>query len=685
MPTISEALAIAVANYEAGRLQIAEEVCRRILAAQPDHAEALYRLGSVLHRQGRLAEAIACYGRVLELAPQNAEAQNNLGNARKDQGDMQAAAGCYGRAVALNPASPEYQCNLGAALHMLGRLDDAIACYRRALELKPDHAETYNNLGIALQVQGQLEPAKACFVRALELKPGYAFAEGNLGNAWMALGRPAEAVACYGRSLALNPNDANMLNQLAHALHVQGKLDQSIACYRQALKIQPGLADACNNLGNALRDAGQHPEAIACYRRAIELSPDRPMLWSALLYALQFCPEYSPATILEEHRRWSQRFAEPLRGQIVPHTNDRSPDRPLRIGYISPDFRRQAQAFFTVPLLTAHDRQRFEVFCYADVVRADDVTARLQTCASQWRNIVGLSEEQVAQRVREDRIDILVDLSMHMDRNHLLAMARKPAPIQVTWLAYQGTTGLAAIDYRLTDPWIDPPGVGDEFYAEQSVRLPDAFWCYDPLDAPLDVGPLPALARGQVTFGSLNNFCKVGPALLPLWAALLRAVERSRLILLAGEGSHRERTVEFFAREGVSRDRIAFVAPQPRDAYLKLYQGIDIALDTLPYNGQTTTLDALWMGVPVLSLMGQTAVGRAGLSLLSNLGTPEWVAREPQQFLRLAAEMAGDLAGLAALRSSLRARLAGSPLMDAPRFARNVEAAYRQMWRRWCG
>ena len=328
-----------------------------------------------------------------------------------------------------------------------GKPDEAAACYQRALQLKPDYAEAHNNLGNVFKDQGKPDEAAACYQRALQLKPDYALAHYNLGVVWQD----------------------------------RGNLDEAVACYRQALKRDPAYAEAHNNLGNALKDQGNLDEAVASFRRAVELKPDVHTAHSNLLYTLVFCPGYDARAIFEEHRLWSRRFAEPLARLIQPHSNDCSSHRRLRIGYVSPDFRDHAQSFFTVPLLSAHDHENFEIFCYADVARPDGITARLRSLADVWRDIAGLTDEQVARLVRQDRIDILVDLTMHMARNRLLVFARKPAPVQVCWLAYQGTTGLSTIDYRLTDPYIDPPGLHDHDYSEESIRLPDAFWCYDPL------------------------------------------------------------------------------------------------------------------------------------------------------------------------------------------------------------
>ena len=392
------------------------------------------------------------------------------------------------------------------------------------------------------------------------------------------------------------------------------------------------------------KDQAKMEETLACFRRALELKPDYAEAHSNLVYTLIFCPGYDAQALCEEHRRWDQQHAAPLAKFIQPHANDRSPDRRLKVGYVSPDFRSHSEGFFTVPLFSAHDHENFEIVCYADVLRPDDITERLRSYADTWRNITGLDHEQVVERIRRDGIDILVDLTMHMARNRLLVFARKPAPVQACWLAYPGTTGVSTIDYRITDPYLDPPGLYDDCYSEESIRLPDTFWCYDPLDSEPAVNALPAAEKGYISFGCLNNFCKVNPVVLKIWAQVLNAVARSRLTILAGEGTHRQHALDLLAEEGVVGDRVTFAAHQPRQQYLRYYHGIDIGLDTIPYNGHTTSLDSYWMGVPVVTLVGETVVGRAGLSQLTNLGLPELIASNPEQYVRIAAELAQDLA-----------------------------------------
>jgi predicted O-linked N-acetylglucosamine transferase (SPINDLY family) len=338
-----------------------------------------------------------------------------------------------------------------------------------------------------------------------------------------------------------------------------------------------------------------------------------------------------------------------------------------------------------MPLLRSHDQTSFQVFCYANVPQPDSITELLRSYAHAWRNTVEMSDAEVSRMIRADQIDILVDLTMHMGGCRPFLFARKPAPLQVAWLAYPGTTGLSTMDYRITDVHLDPPGLDDAHYSEQSIRLADSFWCYDPLTGEPEVNPLPARACGHVTFCCLNSFCKMNRQVLALWARVLQEVEGSRLAILAAPGQHREQTRQFLREKGIAGDRLAFVVRRPRLDYLKLHHRLDIALDPFPANGHTTTLDALWMGVPVVTLAGRTAISRGAKSILYNLGLPELVAHTPEEYVGIATDLSKDLPRLQLLRHHLRERMQQSVLMDAPRFARNMECAYRTMWRRWCG
>jgi predicted O-linked N-acetylglucosamine transferase (SPINDLY family) len=682
--TLQQAFTLATEHHGAGRLAEAEQLYRQILAQQPEHPETLQLLGVLAHQVGRNDDALELIRRAIALRPESADAHSNLGSVFKATGRLDEAIAAYRQAIVLDPCVPEAHRNLGNSLYEKGRLDEAIAAFREALELRPGHADVHNNLGIVLRERGRLEEAIATFRRALDCDPSFAFAWNNLGGVLRDTGQYAAAIAACRHAIALRPGDAAPRNTLGTALRLEGRVEEALAAYREALALDPNLAEAHSNLGSALNGTGQLDEAVAAYRRAIALNPGLHVAHSNIVYALHFDPASGSAAIAAEARRWDAQHGAPLRGEIRPWPNDRDPARRLKIGYVSPDFYDQAETFFTAPLLAAHDHAQFEIHCYASVARPDAFTDRLRGCADVWHDVLGDTDAELADRIRADGIDVLVDLTMHMGYNRLPVFARKPAPVQVAWLAYPGGTGLAAMDYRITDAFMDPPDRDDAMYVEKSVRLPGCWVCYDPLQEPLPVGPPPALAAGHITFGSLNNFCKVNPAVLTLWAQVFRAVPDSRLRLLAPEGSARQRPRELLAALGIAPERLEFVGTCPRDEYLRSYGGIDIALDPFPYNGITTTCDALWMGVPVVTFAGETAASRAGLGLLSTVGLPELAGRDAEEFVQIAVALACDLPRLAALRAGLREKMERSPLMDAPGFARNLEAAYREMWRAWC-
>jgi predicted O-linked N-acetylglucosamine transferase (SPINDLY family) len=531
------------------------------------------------------------------------------------------------------------------------------------------------------QLEGRLSEAEAGYRAILAREPERPVVEFNLGIVLRQLGRLEEAVHAYQLALALKPLFPEAHNNLGSALIALGRIDESIVSLRSALAQRPSFADAWNNLGAALKSQGKIEDAVACLEKAMRLQPENVSFHSNFVFAQHYRVGMTPADLLRAASRWNEVYATSLAPGQNSARRPVAADGRLRVGYVSANFKTHCQALFTVPLLTNHDHRHHEITCYSDVTNPDDVTVQLQSAADRWRPIAGLADEQVAELIRQDGIDVLVDLTLHMSHNRLLVFARKPAPVQVTWLGYPGTTGLTAMDHRLSDPWLDPEGAGDACYAERTYRLPETFWCYYPLTDTPTVNPLPATSNGLVTFGSLNNFCKVNHAVLAVWAQVLVAVPRSRLVLLAPPGQAR---AEVISRLGIGPERVEFVSFQPRLQYLELYRRIDIGLDTFPYNGHTTSMDALWMGVPVLTLRGETVVSRAGHSLLANLGLHDWVTDSPEAFVERAVGLASGLAELASLRASLRSRMEKSPLMDAARFARNIENAYAQLYRQSC-
>jgi predicted O-linked N-acetylglucosamine transferase (SPINDLY family) len=658
-----------------GDLEGAIACYRRAVELRPGFAEAHYNLGLALSELGRAEEAIACYRRAVELRPDYAAARNNLGNALKGRGDLEEAVACYRRAVELKPDYAAAQNNLGLALSDLGRVEEAVASFRRAIDLRPDSADAWNNLGLALSDRGDLEEAVTCFRRALELRPDYVEAHNNLGNALKDRGDVEEALGCFRRAVGLRPDFAEAHSNLGNALKARGDLEGAIACHRRALELRSDYADAHCNLGNALRDRGSLDEAVTCYRRTLELKPDHAGAHSNLLATLHYCPGITPAALAEAHAEYDRRHAAPLRGAVAPRPGKPGglAGRP-RLGFVSPDLGRHPVGYFLVRILENLRREQCETICYSDRIVKDGLTHRLQAAATGWRDVIGMDHERLAEQIRADRIDILFDLAGHTAHNRLLVFARKPAPIQISWIGYEGTTGLGAMDYLLADHLMVPPG-SERHYRERVLRMPDGYLCYDPPEAAPPVGPPPSLKNGFATFGSFNNPAKITPDVVAVWARILRAAPSTRLVLKyrgLGDQTVRKRFLDLFAVQGVGPQRLDLLPWSSYSDYLATYHQVDLALDPFPFSGSTITCESLWMGVPVLTCPGETFASRHSLSHLSNVGLTETIARDLDEYVELAVSLAGDPARLAVLRSGLRKRMAASPLCDGKRFASHL-------------
>jgi len=697
--------------------EVALTLIARAAAAAPDPARYQIGLGQTLHALARWDEAACAYRRALRSDPDCADAEFALGVVLQHGGQLSQAAEAYRRALALRPGDAAVLGNLGAVLRELGQIGQAVEVLRIALVIEPLAAAHAINLAIALCQRREFGAAESLLRETLARDPNQPEAEFNLANALRGLGRPHEAISHYQNAVALRPDHADALINLGNAhkelgdfsaamaafetalrarpdhvaalnnagclLRTFGRIDAAEDMLRRGLAIDPRQAALHDNLGNVLKDAGEIDEAIECFRRALDIDPSNAATHSNLAYALSFrSPEAQP--ILDECARWNARFAERLRPRASPRPQHAPAQRRLRIGYVSADFRDHCQSLFTLPLFRHHDRAAVEIFCYSSVVRPDDCTRRIASCADVWRDARTLDDAALCEVIRKDGIDILVDLTMHMAGGRPLLFARKPAPVQIAWLAYPGTTGMGAIDYRLSDPRLDPQEF-DHHYSERTLRLPDSFWCYDPLTDRPEVNPLPALERGYLTLGCLNNPCKLTDDTVRLWGGVMHALPDARLLLMAPAGRHRRRLLLRLEAQQIAAQRVSFVEFRPRAQYLHAYHGIDFGLDTIPYNGHTTSLDSLWMGVPVVTRVGRTCAGRGGLSQLYQLNLLELAADSDAAFIGNAVTLAGDVPRLAALRSQLRSRLERSALMDAARFAANIEDAYRRAWSVYCG
>jgi len=491
----------------------------------------------------------------------------------------------------------------------------------------------------------------------------------------------AAGLACED-CLELDPDNADALHLLGLVAHRMEDWPRAMALFRRSIERQPGNAEFLNNLGGLLSQMGRADEAAAEFGRALRIDPQLHSARENLLFILPFLQDATGAEIRAEHEAWARLHARASRPADTPRAPPGARAERLRIGYVSADFREHAVSFFMEPVIAAHDRRRFEIFCYSNNRREDAVTARIRPAADHWRAIADLDDAQAAAAIRADGVDILVDLSGHLKGNRLPVFALKPAPLQMTYLGYLVTSGLGAMDYRITDAICDPPGMTEAHYTETLLRLPGCMWCYQPpADAPA-VSAAPAARAGKVTFGSTNNPAKITARMLQLWGRILQQVPGSRLLVAGTPALGRERIVEALARGGIGAERIEFHDRVPRPQFLELHGRIDVLLDTFPYNGGTTLCDALWMGVPPVCLIGDWMPARGAASLLRAVGLDGCAVRDEPAYEREAIRLARDLAGTAALRAGMRDRLRASPLLDAARFTRELEALYDEAWRR---
>ncbi|MGH8533322.1 MAG: tetratricopeptide repeat protein [Gammaproteobacteria bacterium] len=616
---------------------------------QPSSPEAYVNLAQAMRRSRRLSEAIAAYQSALALRPDLAEVHVELGDTLRGQGKHSAARESLQRAIQLKPKMPEAHYVLGRVLHAQGRLAEALECLDRALALRSRYFQVHNHRGVVLLGQKRYEAAIAALRQAIAYAPDFAPAWLNLGAVFQEMGR----------------------------------LTQAVEHYRRALSLKRAYPEAHSNLAAALRDLGDLDGAVEHYRRALALMPGLAQVHSNLLFLLAYHPQASPESLYTEHVAWNARHARALKPVLLHHANERNPERRLRVGYVSPDLRGHVCSHYLEPLLANHDPAAVELFAYAEVLRPDRTTERFRQVVPNWRSTVGQSHAMVADQIRRDGIDILVDCAGHTSNNRLLVFAQGPAPIQVTWLGYPHTTGLDTIDYLLSDVYCMKPGV-EAWFTEAPYRLPSIFACYRPrLDMP-PVSPSPALRQGYVTFGSLTRVARLNEEVVATWAQLLRRVPEARLALNTkslDDPMMQARLRERFAAHGVASERLLLDYTSPPWSF---FEAVDVVLDLFPQCSCTTALESLWMGVPVVTLAGQLPLGRFTASFLNAMGLEEWVTGDLDAYIDRAARAAADRPTLVRLRAELRARMAQSPICDERGFARAMEAAYRAMWRTWC-
>ncbi len=658
------------------------------MAVKPSKSDLANAMAqAVRYRQmGNLKAAKAAYADILKKDADNAEVLHLQGCLLEEMGNPDQAIKLLAKAAKADPVAHAYRYNLANMLFRQGNLVDAVRYYREAIALKPDYAVAHNNLGRALIQIGDVATAKACFLSAIAQNAHYADPHNSLSLVLKAQGDLDGALASSQAAVAIKPDFAEAHCNMGGAYLLMQRIVDAAHAYQTAVKLQPALAMHHANLGGALLRLGKQEDAVAEFEVALRLDPSAASTRSNRILASSYVST-SAQDLWLQAQAWGRMHSMPTQRPMVSHKNLPEPERRLRVGYVSADFRNHAAAYWIEPLLSGLHHDHFEVICYNNSARVDAVTERLKPLADTWVECFNMNDVALADRIRADGIDILVDLSSHTEGNRLLVFALQPAPVQVSWFGFPVSTGLPSMHYRITDAVMDPPGHSEVFYSEQLVRVNRFYAAFRPDPACGAVGLGPVERNGFVTFASFNTFSKITPAMLSVWAQLLVKLPGSRLLLQAAGMEHADlaRDVQSaFGAWGVEPARLTLRGWTGIEDYLRLGHEADIALDPFPFNGGVTTCHALWMGLPVITLVGETAPSRVGASILTRLELGDCVAKDSEAYLQTAIAWAQDRAKLAATRTSMRDRMATSGLLDGAALATEVEQAFRTMWHTWC-
>ncbi|KAL6133672.1 hypothetical protein ACLB2K_065906 [Fragaria x ananassa] len=681
----------------AGNTQDGLQKYYEALKTDPHYAPAYYNLGVVYSEMMQFDTALTCYEKAALERPMYAEAYCNMGVIYKNRGDLESAIACYERCLAVSPNFEIAKNNMAIALTDLGTkvklegdIDQGIAYYKKALYYNWHYADAMYNLGVAYGEMLKFDMAIVFYELAFHFNPHCAEACNNLGVIYKDRDNLDKAVECYQLALSIKPNFSQSLNNLGVVYTVQGKMDGAASMIEKAIIANPTYAEAYNNLGVLYRDAGNIAMAIDAYEQCLKIDPDSRNAGQNRLLAMNYIHDGHDDKLFVAHRDWGRRFMR-LFSQYTSWDNIKDPERPLVIGYVSPDYFTHSVSYFIEAPLAHHEYAKYKVVVYSAVVKADAKTIRFRERVLKkggiWRDIYGIDEKKVASIIKEDKVDILVELTGHTANNKLGTMACRPAPVQVTWIGYPNTTGLPAIDYRITDSLADSPD-SEQQHVEELVRLPECFLCYTPSPEAGPVFPTPALSNGFITFGSFNNLAKITPKVLQVWARILSAIPNSRLVVKCKPfscDSVRERflsTLEQLGLEPLRVDLLPLILLNYD--HMQAYSLMDISLDTFPYAGTTTTCESLYMGVPCVSMGGSVHAHNVGVSILSKVGLGNLIAKNEEEYVQLAVQLASDITALSNLRMSLRDLMSRSPVCDGPKFTLGLESAYRNMWRKYC-
>jgi len=682
---LEKAFQDAAAAFEAGEFSRAERLLKKLDREAPGEPAVLHLRGLVALRDKKPKIAVKHLKQAVALAP-TPDRLNALGSAYSQSEAYGDAIEILGRAVKQSPGDAATHFNLANALRHSGNPEASLPHYRAAVEIAPGFADAYYNLGLALAALWRFEDAVRAYDRCLAINPNDAEALKNKGNAFHSAGQTDQAVEQLEKACALAPGDADGFYNLANALKTAGEFDRAFEAFGKALALNPGEKSYTANFSALLKDLGEVDLAIERLQATDKGGGFSPIAHSNLLFCMCYSPDHDAGAILKEAKRWNKTHALPLAAKAVSHANAPDPDRPLKVGYLTGDLRTHPVGFFMEPVFENHDKTAFEIHVYATNRRADGVTGRIKGHVDQWHDAAALDPQGLADAVRDEGMDILVDLAGHTADNRLLTLARRPAPVQILGGGHFCTSGLDCIDGLLSDRFETPEGT-DGLYSEPLIRLPDDYVCYRPPDYAAGVGPSPCLENGFITFGCFNNLAKVSGPAVALWADILGRAPDSRLLLKTaalGSARARDRLRSLFGDHGVSEDRLELEPGLAHEPFMAEYGRVDIGLDPFPYSGGLTTIEALWMGVPVVALAGETFAARHSTSHLMNAGLDDLICGEPTAYVDRALDLAADFDALNALRQSLRPALAASPILDGEKFTRNLEKVFRTLWQNWC-
>ncbi len=669
--------------HQQGNADQAEIIYREVLNSDPKHKHAWSNLGSIHSKKNKLEEAINCYRKALEIDPQFGECWFNLGNALRKGMNAPGAESAFLQALKFNNTLYGAAIGLGQSLSEQGKFPQAVDIFKQIIAQKNDDPDLFSHLGNALRMQGLKEQALAAYQTMLALKPNDPRTLHQYGLVMMDLGRLEEAHSRFKTALSLKPDYAEAHNSISIVLQMLKQDDNALAHNLEAVKLNPNFTEAWNNLGNLYGLSGKSKEAIEAFRKSIELQPRAAAFHSNLLLNLHYVIDMKVEEIYGEHKTWGnvhlQNYPQP-----EPFQNNKDPIRKLKLGIVSPDFRLHTVNAFLEPFLDNLNRKSFEVFAYSSVLRQDEVTEKFKQKVDHFKDIRPMPDLQASALIREDKIDVLIDLAGHTAGCRLPIFALKSAPVQIAQFGYPNTTGVPNFGYRITDQFADPKGISEKNYTEELVRLTGMAWCYQtPVGVPEP--PKRTAKPGAIIFGSLNNMAKHNTKVLALWAKLLSAVPGSKLRLLSGPGQESAKMVRFALQTaGVNPDRAELLSRMDKNEYFAALGEIDIALDPFPYNGGVTSCDTLWMGTPLLTLAGDSYVSRQGIAILSNVGMEDWIAKTPEEYIEKAKKSAAEIARLSLLRGKLRDTLKKSAICDWTSYSKKWEEAVRNLWKNYC-